>query len=236
MIKNKMVSRYITLVALGLLSNTINAATIYTDRDVFNNNSGPVIVDGYDSETYGWNPDDPYGSVRLSEEELNALSPEVTYRTEYDINYVGFSYTYQRDPGVFCSGCNLDFSIELTNTSIGTSSGVYATGFDIIFNSASDFYPDDIRHALVTFGDGSTVDYALPKHGIDLPSIFWGITSEELISSIAFYDPDTNVGRTSLIIDNLTIAPSPVPVPGALWLLMSGLIGLACARNYKLAR
>lgn len=226
--------RSIILLTTIIISNSASAAMLYSDRDLFNQSVGASIVDGYDSETYGWNPDDPYGSVRLTDEDLNSLSPEVVYSTEHGINYVGYAYTYQTDPGVFCSGCNLAFTMDFTGTSIGSSSGIYGMGLDIVYNSASDPYITEIRHAYVTFGDGSMIDYALPKIGVAAAGVFWGITSDELITSITFDDPESYIATTSLMIDNLTIATSPVPVPAAVWLFGSGLIGIiGIARRKK---
>jgi len=224
---------YMAAVLVLLISNNASAALLYSDRNEFYQGTETYIVDGYDSETYGWDSSDTYGSVRLTDSQLNSLSPEVTYSTDHNINWVGFAYTYQNDPGVFCSGCNLAFTMGFTDTSIGTFSGVYAMGFDIVMNSASDTYPNETRHAYVTFGDGSIIDYTLPKHGFDLPSIFWGIASDQLISSITFDDPATNLAQTSLIIDNLTIGTSPVPIPAAIWLFGSGLFGLLGFARYK---
>lgn len=210
-----------------IISSRVSSATVvYSERTLFNQSVGTYIVDGYDSETYGWNPDDPYGTVRLTDEELNSLSPEVIYSTDLEVNWVGFAYTGQTDPGVYCSGCNLAVTMEFTNTSIGTSMGVYGVGLDIALNRASDGYPSQVRHAFVTFSDGSMIEYSLPRVIATEPALFWGISSEKLISSITFDEPDGYIARTSFIIDNLTVAANPVPIPSAIWLFGSGLISL----------
>jgi len=113
---------------------------------------------------------------------------------------------------MYCSGCNGSYLMGFTTTSVGDSSGVFGAGFDIVY--------DTEYHAFVTFGDGSTQDYALPT----THPAFFGITSYLGIKSIHIgLEGGATTTEGYLQVDNLTIGTSVIPAPGAILL---GSIGL----------
>ncbi|MCH8210982.1 MAG: PEP-CTERM sorting domain-containing protein [Planctomycetes bacterium] len=103
---------------------------------------------------------------------------------------------------------------------MGTASGVYGAGFDVLTNSSALPY-----HAFITFGDNTTLDVALP-----VGASFFGITSKLDIQSIHLGLAGggfTTLGQFQ--IDNLTIGN--IPAPGVLVLL--GLAGFASRRRRR---
>ena len=127
----------------------------------------------------------------------------------------------------YCAGCNGSFRLTFTSTSVGTASGVFGVGMDIISNSPS----TSPYTAFVTFGDNSTQDFLLPGDGT-----FWGITDSTLIKSIHIALSNNGTQGGYFVIDNLTIGASAVPEPASGVLVLAGIAGWVLKRKIALPR
>lgn len=198
--------------------------TLYTDVVTFEGKLGTSVVDDYQDPGYVFSQNDATMSGVIGETRYettgfpdNNLVPTITGTTEQ----------------YYCAGCNGSFNLYFDATSVTTGNGVFGVGFDF-FNTNANVNFD----ALVTFGDGSTELYDLDIIGF--PNFqFFGITSDDLISSIAFGPDGGTTQAGSFGIDNLTIgdmgAMGAVPEP-ATWAFMIfgfGAIGGALRRGRK---
>jgi hypothetical protein len=202
----------------------MTAATIYSDGPTFLAQLGTSVTDNYQSPGYynaaasenpGTCTSGLGGVCEFSNTAMDAVLGETQYVT------TGFAnHNLIASPGTpdaaYCAGCNGSFNLIFTSTTVGTSSGVFGAGFDF---SLTTYY------AYVTFGDGSTANYALPTGGG-----FWGITSTLDIKSI---DIGLTGGGTTTDGDiqftDLTIGSS-VPEPGAGFLTLLGAAALIAKR------
>lgn len=221
-----MIHRLSCLALLALLSLPAQSAMLYTDRMLFESMLDVKVTDGYDLTNYS---EEFYTDVNMS-----AVLGETVYLA------TGVPFTNRvtgTGPGRhYCSGCNGSFLLDFTSTStFGPSDGVYGVGLDVF----GDEMVAGIT-AFVTFGDGSTMNYAIPDAAQgQFP--FWGITDDALIASIHFGGRD---GATSAVLrmalDNLTIGSMgdmpAVPIPAAIWLFASALVGLAGLRRRAVTR
>ena len=131
----------------------------------------------------------------------------------------------------YCGGCNGSFSLSFDHTTLlDSSNGVFGVGMEIANNDGAPFYD-----AFVTFGDGSTANFALPTGS---PAGFWGITSSLEVSSLAFGLADggtTTAGMFS--ITDLTIGSageSPVPEPKSILSLGAALLAMILYNQRRL--
>lgn len=209
---------------LGVDFSTVWAATVYSDRVLFEAQLGPSLTDRYDNLGYFSGDIDDLPEVDIhSNASMSAVLGETQYFTtgNPDTNIIGNQTT---NPD-YCAGCNGSFLLTFTFTSVGDSAGVFGVGFD--FTNLDDGFGG--YHAFVTFGDGSATDYALPIAS-GPPTQFWGITSVLSVSSIHLGGANgqaTNGG--AFVMDNLTIGAigaSVIPIPSALYLFGSGMLGL----------
>jgi len=215
-----MMNRILCLALLSLLSLPAQSAMLYSDRMLFMSTLGSSITDGYDNPPY---VDDFYNNAAMSAVfgETDYFSTAIT-----DTNRV----TGDGAERHYCSGCNGSFLLDFTSTSVGDSSGVFGVGFDV-FGNENVFG----TNAFITFGDGSTRNEEIPSAGKgEFP--FWGITDSLLIASIHFGGLDGATSTTNrMALDNLTIGSmgdvSAIPVPGAIWLFGSAMLGLAGLRR-----
>lgn len=196
-----------------------SGTTQYTDRTSFESALGTIVLDDFEAE--GYLHGDISDSTFLdhhSNLHMSAILGETDYfTTGFDnwnliVGNKGQNHTY-------CAGCNGSYELGFTTTSVGSASGVFGVGFDILNNN----FP--LYHAFVTFSDDSTLDVELPDQ-----DSFWGITSSLDIRSIHL--GLANGGSTTggnFVIDNLTIGN--VPAPGVL--VMLGVAGLASRRRRR---
>jgi len=213
-------NRILCLALLSLLSLPSQSAMLYSDRTLFASTLSSSITDGYD--------DPPYTSDFYNNADMSAIIGETAYQSTgfTELNLVSGSGAGRH----YCSGCNGSFLLDFTSTSVGTSAGVFGVGFDI-FGDENVFGTT----AFVTFGDGSTTNYAIPDASMgQFP--FWGITDSLLIASIHFGGLDgATTQATRMALDNLTIGSmgdvSAIPVPAAFWLFGTALAGLAGLRR-----
>jgi len=206
--------KYCVAIAFSsLLSASANAVTTtYTDSTTFLAQLGASITDDYSAAGYVF---------YQSDAEMSAVLNETQY-TATGFSELNTVFNSPADPH-YCAGCNGSFLLNFQSTSVGNASGVFGVGFD--FANVGSNVP---YYAFVTFGNGSTLDVALPIT-LNFPDNgYFGITSDLRIASIAFGlsgGGTTQLG--SFAIDNLTIgAASPVdaiPLPAGLPLFASGL-------------
>ena len=192
--------------------------TQYNNRATFEAALGTIILDDYTAA--GYLAGDVINNATLdihSNANMSGIVGETDYRTTGHTNGgIGWNIILSSGTNRYCAGCNGSYELGFTTTSVGTASGVYGAGLDIVTNS--NYY------AFVTFGDNSTLNVALATSG------FWGITSNLDIKSI--HIGLSGGGSTTggyMEMTNLTIGD--VPAPGVLAML--GLGGFAYRRRRR---
>lgn len=202
----------------ALAASPASAFTVFSDRTAFQVQLGASITDDYTNPGYDIDP--VTGVNFLTDVEMSAVLGETIYQaTGFPNNNIVGALIGSRTG--YCAGCNGSFLLSFTSTSVGSGAGVFGVGLDLIANAGNFNTPKDIYSAFVTFGDGSTANFSLPfvdTEG-DLSSFpFFGLTSERLVTSIAFGLPDGGVTTEgSFAINNLTIGaevPGPLPLFG----------------------
>ncbi len=202
----------------ALAAGPASAFILFDDRATFQAELGASITDDYTNPGYDIDP--MTGVNILTDGEMSAVLGETIYRpTGFSNNNIVGALIGSRTG--YCAGCNGSFLLSFASTSVGSDVGVFGVGLDIIANAGNFDTPKDIYSAFVTFGDGSTANFSLPfvdTEG-DLSSFpFFGLTSDRLVTSIAFGLPDGGViTEGSFAINNLTIGaevPGPLPLFG----------------------
>jgi hypothetical protein len=204
------------LITLLAVTPTLASTITYTSSATFAAALGTSVTDDYSNSGY---------QLLQTNSVMSAVLGETDYTSTgfTDHNLVVYAY--------YCAGCNGSFLLTFTSTSVGTSSGVYGAGFNFFNGSSTVPY-----YAFITFGDGSTMNVALPVSAT--LTAFFGITSDLAITSMHLglsggNSTTDNLG--SFGIDNLTIGAAPaaaVPEPASLGLLALGLVGLG-ARKWR---
>lgn len=213
---------FAAMFAFVVTQDVYAATVIYGDRTLFMEQLSSSITDGYDAPGYSSGDianinHDSY----FSDAAMSAVLGETRY---FDTGWGSNNLVADQnlDP-YYCTGCNGSFLLDFTATSVGSGEGVYGVGLDVVEN-ANEINGNLLVHAYVTYGDDTQQNILLPAS-----PAFWGITSDKLVRSIHIGESGGG-GTTSLIfkMDDLTIgAAAAVPVPATMWLMVSGLIGLA---------
>lgn len=206
----------ISALAIGLsafcFSSLANATVVtYNDRVSFEAAITDIIIDDFNGPEY----DLINTAADMKSLSAGSIGYESTFHNAPDWNIISGNY--------LCWGCNGSGQIILDDTSIGSASGVFGFGLDILGNSSYD--------AFVTYGDGTTQNFDL-----GFGAAFFGLTSDDLIKQVHF--GLANGGSTSsgnFSVDNVTIGNSTgVPEPASLGLIGLGLAGLLMARRRRI--
>lgn len=189
---------FFVLFTLALfIPEPLQAQTIFTDRPSFLAALSGSVTDDYSNPGYKFIQTDAA---------MTAVLDETQYQS------TGFPNRNIVELGTYCAGCNGSFNLSFDQTSVSSPKGVYGVAFDYSNSVASPFV------AYVLFGDGSSQNFPLGSIPGSEPGLFWGLTSNSLISSIALGLPNGQSTTTGYFeIDNLTVgAPGPLPIIGAL--------------------
>jgi hypothetical protein len=177
-------------IAVGIVGSIeqVQAYTLFDNSTAFQSQLDTLIIDDYS------NPGYPRGerTVILSNTRMSSVFGETQYlSTGFD----NLNYIININNGAYCAGCIGSFLLNFTQTSVGTTLGVFGAGFNIL--NDTDYF------AHVTFGDNSTQDFSL------VGKTFFGMTSELNIKSFNIGLPGGQAATSSrIVIDNLTIGSS----------------------------
>jgi hypothetical protein len=190
LIKLSGISAGAAFIAVGIVGSIeqVQAYALFDNSTAFQSQLDTLIIDDYS------NPDYLGGSTtyRLSNTYMSSVLGETQYLTT---GFDNLNLILGNNNGTYCAGCNGSFLLNFTQTSVGTTLGVFGAGFDIL--AGTNYF------ANVTFGDNSTQDFSL------VGKTFFGITSELNIKSFNIGLPGGQATQTDYIeIDNLTIGSS----------------------------
>lgn len=200
--------------AASAFTSAASAATItFNNRTMFQSTLSRSFTDTYDT-TRGYRP----GFSITADAPFSAIVGQTRYQT------TGFqNLNIIQSNGTYCAGCNGSFNLFFDATTFGTANGVQAVGFDAPFNQGFD--------ALVTFGDNTNQLFAIPVTN-GLASVFFGLSSDKLIKSIAFGPGGQRTQSVSFVLDNLTIGNAvPEPATWAMMIIGFGFIGATARRR-----
>jgi hypothetical protein len=166
----------------------VQAYTLFDDPTAFQSQLDTLIIDDYSNPGYPRSSD----FYILSNAEMSSVLGETQYITT---GFNNLNLILNNNNGAYCSGCNGSFLLDFTQTSVGTTLGVFGAGFNIL--NGTNFF------AHVTFGDNSTQDFSL------VGKTFFGMTSALNIKSFNIGLPGGQATTSgSIVIDNLTIGSS----------------------------
>jgi hypothetical protein len=194
------------------------AATVYTDRGLFQAQLGSSLTDDYQNPKY---------INQLTNVQMNAVLNQTEYFPTEFSNVNVFTFDSSTGNQGYCAGCNGTFIADFQHTSYGSLLGVFGVGLDILSNSSP--IPGDgaTLDALVQFSDGTTQDFGLQKNSLTDSPTFFGITDARGIETINFGINGQPSNEVTFIVDNLTIGTANLtPEPSSLLLFAFGLTGL----------
>jgi hypothetical protein len=180
-----------------------NAATaVYSSSVAFNAAVTDVIIDDYENPGYLFSQSDA---------DMTAVVGQTSY-TSTGFNNLNIVFGIGDGQHSYCAGCNGSFRLGFLSTSISNANGVGGVGADYFANDLPPSFT-----AFVTFGDGSTSDYALNASGT---GGYFGITSDLGIKSIDFGPSGGTTIGGRFAIDNLAIGRVGVVPEPATWAMM----------------
>lgn len=213
---------------LGMLTALIGAASaasavVFDNRVAFEAQLNDIVIDGYELPAYSAGGDFGGASKTHTDAQMNAIFGETIYKTT---GFLNFNRILRQNSGnhFYCAGCNGSYELDFTDTSVGTTSGVYGVGLNLI--------PTEPLYgtiAYVTYGNGTTENIAISE-----ATGFWGITAPLLIAKIHFGGlngaTSKNVFAERMAMDNLTIGMS-VPECSSFAAALLALGGLYISRR-----
>ena len=210
----------IGVLSMGLLATTAQA-TLLSDRTTFENMMATVITDDYSNSGYEFSMADEAFSAVLNETQYTSVNGSFIGNFNPSDNLSDASEQY------YCAGCNGSFSLDFTSTSIGNDKGVYGVAFDYFYGPVTTNTPLVELFAFVTFGDGSSENFALSPVDLDAENWnFFGVVSDQLISSLHVGlqngqpTEDADVGIDNLAIGAMAVA-EPSSVAGGVLVALS---------------
>lgn len=204
------------LATLSNITAPAFAGTIFNNSTTFKVTLGTKVTDDYENGAYVFIQSNTQMSSVLGETQYTS--------TAFSNSNIVFESAGNH---MYCAGCNGSFLLDFTTTSVSGVNGIYGVGFDYFNHHTPNF------HAFVTYGDGNTEDVSLDPIPFSTTA-FWGITSDQLISSIHFGLANGGVTTDGAFgIDNLTIgnAKASVPEPSSLLLIVLGFAGAVLSRR-----
>lgn len=220
---HKIIFRSALIVGIVMSATARAAVVTFDDESAFLASAGDVTVENFNSFTTQQSFDT--GSITLDDFTLSTTGPVVGG----DNNYIGPTL-----PGSLALS-NFDDTPIVWARSAGAGN-VAADPVDVVFSFDDPtmvfgaWYLDLNNAGLtdITLSDGTVVDPPV-SNAIG----FFGFVSDTAFSSVIFR---TSVANDGFGVDNVTYSSNlaPVPLPAAIWIFGSGLIGLiAIARRKK---
>lgn len=214
--KRKTLYRLGALLFLSGIGHLSQAATIFTDRASFDADAGTVAIETFESSPIVGNTSS--GAVPSIAFTGFTVSSTPTATKVIDVNpYFG---AFNTTPG----GKNYlyidtDVGLQGSTATFVFDHPIYSIGFDYTgFNELGSVFDLTI--------DGSV--YSIAPNQNDSSFGFWGYTSTVSFNTLSlFTSTDSGYG-----LDQMTYT-SPVPVPAALYLFISGLVGLLGFRKSR---
>ena len=228
------------IASLVAVSGSASAGTIvYSSQSSFLAAVGTSITDNYSNPGYtrSFGPNPPNF---LTDAYMTSVLNQTTYKDTMFPNHneVIGPIDGSGNP-YFCTGCNGSFDLGFKSTSLTSGGGVFGVSFNYRDGGLPGAPNNPLFDFLVTFANGSTVDYTVPQSGSPGPSgfagDFWGITSDLQIADIYVGVDGKPSAATIFGLDNLTIAANKtvVPEPMTLGIFAAGLGGIAAMRRKK---
>src|SRR5262245_20502578 len=112
-------------IALLATESAQGATTVFNNRAAFEVTLADLVLDDYEKPAY----DDggPFLSTTHSNAAMSAVLSETTY-TSTTFNEYNLIVEFPAGNHYYCSGCNGSFRLDFTDTSVGTTSGVFGAG------------------------------------------------------------------------------------------------------------
>lgn len=193
--------------------HAVQASTVYTTQPSFESAVGSVVIADFDTLGSGTSVDAQFAPIGMDFNSFASGSPTVQ-----PFNNVSSPNIMVANPLGIIGGGAGGFEVELTNPAFGI--GMYFGGLQPIAQFGS-----TILELLDT--SGNAIDSFIVQDEVGVSAfglLFFGVTSSTLIKSF-----NVTIGDSDFVwFDDVQygLAPNPIPVPAAVWLFGSALIGL----------